>query len=268
MAIIENQQAVAVDLTGLPECINYVSRILESSLQREEEKRKFRYGHIMAVMYNQWLLCDKQASNRYGQGSNIGDRNMLMLHDVTASFVDALSATVLPSGVKLSTSTSQVEEMIIDVIEATAEAYHMEVFRVEPVPRAQITLREFPYCNVLNEWEVVRARAARFSGSFSQWRVPDPKSEMSLLASGIHLNGDIRTCVGVSALPQRLEKICIAMGLIEYDRLGTSSFVPQIIDDDDNSSFASRCACYTGLALTTRNALDALMVGMAPLSKV
>lgn len=269
MSINETQQVVAVSLVGLPGCVEFVSNILGSSLQVPLERLQFNFSHLIAVLYNIWLLVDKQSVTRYGFGPTIASRDMLMLHDITASFVEALSALVLPNGVKLSTCQQHIIPEVRNLIQqACARSMHL-TFPDHPPLDPGFTLENFPLTTILSKFDILRAKAARFSGQLNSFRVPDPKSDFSLLASGVVFNGNLRTSVGVSALTQRLEKVCLALALIEYDAHGASSFVPQILaPDHDPASLASRTGCFSGLSLTRDVALHELIVGMAPLARV
>lgn len=268
MGIHQTQMAVACDLTSLPACVNNISKILRSALQNERDRLKFTFCHVIAVAYNLWLLVDKQAVNRFGFGPTIASREMTMLHDVTASFVEACSATVLPNGIKLSTAQDYIVPVIKAIINHACHSELKECFNREWDERT-LSLESFPLVDVLGEWEVLRAKAARYCGNLSNWRVPDCKVDFSLLAHGIVLDGQSRTSCGISPLPQRLEKVCIALGLVKYTKLGVSSFIPQVIhEDDDNPSLALRCGCFSGLEMTRDQALAELMTYAAPLAKV
>jgi len=267
MGVLQSQMQVACDLTGIPGCVERVSAALRLALQDERSRQRFSFCHQIAVLYNQWLLVDRQSVNRYGFGPTIASREMVMLHDITAAYVEALSAIVLPNGVKLSTSTEYIVPELKRVIRAAANRSLNELFGRD-FPEDDFTLESFPLGDVLIEWEILRAKAARFCGNLSSWRVPDCKEDFSLLASGVYLVGDCRTSVGTSPLPQRLEKVCLALALVRYDRLGPSSYLPQVIHDDDKSSLALRCGVYSGLTLTRNQALEELMIGAAPLSRV
>lgn len=269
MSINETQQVVAVSVARLPGCVEFVSNILGSSLQTAHERLQFNFCHLIAVLYNMWLLVDKQSVTRYGFGPTIASRDMLMLHDITASFVEALSAMVLPNGVKLSTCQQHIVPAIRNLIQqACARSLHL-TFPDHPPLEQGFTLEDFPLTQVLSRFDILRSKAARFSGQLNSFRVPDPKADFSLLASGVVINGPLRTSVGVLALPQRLEKVCLALALIEYDAHGASSFIPQILaPDHDPASLASRTGCFSGLTLTRDVALHELIVGMSPLARV
>jgi len=258
---------VATDLTGIPGCVERVSSVLSSALQDVRSRERFSFCHKIAVLYNQWLLVDRQAVNRYGFGPTIASREYVMLHDVTAAYVEALSATVLPCGVKLSTSTEYIVPELKRIIRAAADRDLRRLFDRD-FPEGDFHLESFPMADVLTEWEILRAKCARYCGNLNSWRIPDCKEDFSLLAHGVYLDGAVRTSVGTSALPQRLEKVCLAMALVRYDRFGPSSYIPQVIHHDDESSLALRCGVYSGLTLTRDQSITELLVGMAPLSRV
>lgn len=268
MGIHHTQMAVALDVTSLPAAVNRVSSPLSTSLRAEREREEFKFCHVIATAYNVWLLVDRQAVNRYGFGPTIASREMLMLHDISAAYVEAFSAMVSQNGIKLSTSEAYIVPELKRIIRG-ASATYLNQFFGRVLDEADFSLDSFPLADVLGRWEILRAQAARFCGNLSSWRVPDCKPDFSLLDCGVVLDGQLRTSVGVRPLPQRLEKVCIALGLVKYTRHGISSFVPQIIhQDDDSSSLALRCGCYSGLTMTRDQAVTELLTGMAPLSRV
>jgi len=125
-----------------------------------------------------------------------------------------------------------------------------------------MTLEEFPYADVMWRLEILRSKVHRYSGNVAVWRAPDCKPDYSLLAAGVHIAGNMRTSVSISPLPQRLEKVCIALALVHYTRMGESSYIPQVVDlENDGASLAARCCCYSGLTLTRETAISELMVG-------
>jgi len=193
---------------------------------------------------------------------------MVMLHDVTSSFVEAFSATVMDNGVKLSTSHDYIIPKIRAIIDQSCQENLNKCFG-RNWDIATLSLETFPLADVLGEWEVLRSKAGRFCGNLSSWRVPDCKADFSLLAHGIVLDGQSRTSCGISPLPQRLEKVCIALGLVKYTKLGSASFIPQVIHaDDDKPSLALRCGCVSGLEMTRDQALSELLSYAAPLARV
>lgn len=267
MGIHQTQMQVACDLTSLPASVNYTSSILRSALQNERDRLKFTFCHVVATVYNLWLLIDRQAVNRFGFGPTIASREMVMLHDVTASFVEAFSATSMANGVKLSTSQAYIVPKLKEILIQACNTSLRECFN-RVLDENQLSLESFPLADVLGEWEVLRAKAARYCGNLSNWRVPDCKADFSLLAHGVVLDGLLRTSCGVSPLPQRLEKVCLALALVKYTKLGVSSFIPQVIHADDNASLALRGGCFSGLEMERDQALMELLSYAAPLTKV
>lgn len=268
MGIHHTQMSVALDVTSLPAAVNRISSPLSTALRVERERDEFKFCHVIATAYNVWLLVDRQAVNRFGFGPTIASREMLMLHDISAAYVESFSAMVSQNGIKLSTSEAYIVPQLKRIILGASERDLNRYFGRE-LNEAELNLEQFPLADVLGRWEVLRAQAARFCGNLSNWRVPDCKPDFSLLDCGVVLDGQLRTSVGVRPLPQRLEKVCIALGLVKYTRLGISSYIPQVIhESDDRSSLALRCGCYSGLTMTREQAVTELLVGMAPLSRV
>lgn len=267
MSIVQTQQSVAVDLSGIPVCIHRISRALSSALQRDEEREAFTPCHVVAVCYNLWILIDRQASDRFGMGPSTVSMSMVQLHDLSASFVEALSSVSL-SGVKLSTNTDAMVPQIKAIIRSAQERYP-RIIGDANLDDDHLKLKSFPLVGILDRWVVLMSKASRHGGNLASWRLPDPKSDFSLLAHGVTLSGPARwmSC-GTSALPPRLEKVCIALRLVIYEETGPSSFIPQVIVEEDRASLVVRCGLYCGLSLGRESALDELLTGAAPITKV
>jgi hypothetical protein len=268
MIVLQTQLQVAADVSGLPACINRVSEMFLSALRTEEERNNFKLCHIIAFCYDLWLVVDRQATNRFGMGSTTGERNLVRLQDVTSSFVEAFSSQTLENGLKLSTDDAYLVPRIKEIIIA-AWGRMPNSFRARDLDMDNLSLGEFPFGDVLAEWEVLTSKASRPAGNLASWRIPDVKSDFSLLAHGVCQvdNARWKSC-GHSGLPQRLEKVCLALRLIIYDELGPASFIPRTINETDRKSAAARCGVYSGIVLTRDLALFELMTGQAPISKV
>jgi hypothetical protein len=267
MGINQTQFEVLTDLARLPECVDLVSNAFMKCLRTNEEQNDFRLCHLIATAYDLWLLVDIQSSNQFGLGPTVSGRTMLRLHDLSASFVEACSATSLQDGIKLSTHGDGIISQIKTMINRSYAKYH----GTRPERQFnddELTLAEFPLTDILSEWEVLLSKATRMSGSLGSWRIPDPKSDFSLLAHGVVNYGERYMCVGPTPLPQRLEKVCVVLGLIFYEELGPASFLPQVTCDVDRKSAAVRAGVVSGTVMPRRMALLELLTGAAPISKV
>jgi hypothetical protein len=269
MSVLRTQLHVAVDLSGVPSCVKQVSDLFLNSLRFELDKEMFHFCHLVAVCYDLWILVDRQSSSQYGMGPRSGEFLSVPLHDVTCSMVEALSAKSLLGGLKLGTDFDFIVPQIKAILKGAWERRTVRFFTERVLDDDNLTLESFPLLDVLREWEPLRAKASRMAGTHALWRLPDVKDDFSLLAHGVYQSGEQRwgSC-GVSALPQRLEKICIALRLIRYERTGDSSFIPKVISDFDKGSAAARCGVYSGIALSRDVAIQELCTGTAPISRV
>lgn len=267
MGITQTQFEVQADLARLPESVDLISNAFMKCLQSSDERNDFRLCHLIVTAYDLWLLIDVQSSNQFGLGPSVSGRSMLRLHDLSAAFVEAFSAVSLPNGGKLSTHGDGIISQIKTMINRSYAKYHGT--RPErQFSDDELTLVDFPLTDILSEWEVLLSKATRMSGSLGSWRIPDPKSDFSLLAHGVVSYGERYMCVGSTPLPQRLEKVCVVLGLILYDELGPASFIPQVTCDVDRKSAAVRSGAVSGTAMYRRMALLELLTGAAPISRV
>jgi len=267
MGINQTQFEVQADLARLPESVDLISNAFMKCLHSTEEREDFRLCHLIATAYDLWLLVDVQSSNQFGLGPSVVGRSMLKLHDLSAAFVEAFSATTLQDGLKLSTHGDGIIVQIKNMINRSYAKYHGN--RPERhFNDDELTLSEFPLTDILSEWEVLLSKATRMSGSLGSWRIPDPKSDFSLLAHGVVSYGERQMCVGSTPLPQRLEKVCVVLGLIFYDELGPASFIPQVTCDVDRKSAAVRAGAVSGTVMQRRMALLELLTGAAPISRL
>jgi len=268
MSILQTQYSTSVDLSGLTDCIKRVSRAFEHHQMSLDERNAFQVCHVVAVCYDLWVLVDRQASDRFGLGPSVGERRMVPLHDLSASYVEAMSATTLPGGIKLSTDLPSTVPQIKAII-GCARARFPKNFEGIEYDDDQLCLENFQLHALLDTWTILMAKVGRNSGSLASWRLPDPKGDFSLLSHGVTQAGFPRVMsVGPSPLPPRLEKVCIALQLISYTALGVSSFIPKIIIDSDSESLVARSGLYSGLSMDRDTALNELLTGAAPISRV
>jgi len=269
MSVLSTQVEVALDITSLPAVIREVNGLFRDCFRQEREFSRFGYAHFVSVLYNIWLLLDKQASNRFGMGPVAFGREMIEVHDICSSIVESFCAVTLSGGMKLSTNHVHIVPIIKRQLLAASQRFVGHGFPEVNIPLDQIRLEEFPWSEVLTTFPVLRAGVSRAGGSNSVWRMPVPSESFSLLAHGVVTKeNDIRVVVGSSPLPPRLEKLCQAIAVVHYHETGPASFIPRVIVAGDSSSLAARSGCYSGVGRTRRHALDELFTSLAPVTRV
>ena len=272
MTVLQRQMFVSCDLNGVPYFVRNISNRLSHALRNAAERADFENGHLAAVLYNMFVLLERQRSNVYGWGSYDGQRQMVQVHELCAAAVEALVAKTTLDNIKLSTDTVPMVTQLRGILFALGERINAamaegQVPLIVP-PADQITLENFPFMELLDKFDILRQSVSRSCGVRSVWKVPDLNGDYSLLDSGIVEDGDTRMCVSTAMLPQRLEKLVVALAFISYDRHGPSSFIPQTVTPEDFRSAAIRAAIYSGFSMTRQQAIDELLTAMAPLSRV
>lgn len=258
---------VACDVASLYVITDKTSIPLSSALQVARERDEFKFCHAIAVSYNLLLVVERQANLLFGVRSSIASNEMVMLHDVTASCIEAFSAMVLPDGVKLSTSEEYIALRVKRMVKALSALSLKKFFDFE-LDESDYTSDSFPLKSVLDRWEVLQTKVARFCGNQSNWRVPSCGPEVSILDAGVVLVDQSRFCVSSRPLPQKLEKLCLALGLVEFTEHGDSGYIPQAVHDDrDDYHMILRCRGFSDKFITYHQALEDLTLGMVSFSR-
>lgn len=257
LSIVENRLTVAVSLADLSIVMNTYATHLSQTLPANE-RAPARWGIIISTAYNLLIFVEKQHQATSGMITIFNDKPPVSLPDVLASAVEAMSpiehdVEKISILVDRDQFLEELGQLTLLVANNHDIGYDFGADDVEVAANSQPLV--FPWTDYL-------LNASRYSTKIQKsflgnggWRVPTPKAELSLLGSGVVVNGNMRRVVSNRALSARLEYLTAALGMIEYRELGETSYVPIPTVDSDLASLASRVALRTGRSFTRDTAM-------------